>query len=333
MSDDTRYAYAVARVRGMETRLLSRQQVERVLSESPSGALRSLADTAYQDALADVGRPEDIESGLSRALSDILTTISAISPEPDLIDLFRMRWDFRNLKSILKASVLKLESDEIGTLDGVGTVDLGVMEKAVREHEHIALPELVSEVLRAAEDEYESSGELASIDRVVDAAMWSHSLATAAEHRNDFLVGYLVAEIDVANVKAFARMKQAGRDSSELASAFIPGGTLELSFFASMLVEPMDAFARALEYGPYGELAPVFREWSAERTFALELACDNLLLRRTEPAATTAYGIEPLVRFILVRTLELKLIRAATAAKLDGLPPGEIEMRLRMLHV
>ena len=333
MSDDTRYAYAVARIRGMETRLLSRQQVERVLSESPSGALRSLADTTYQDALADVRRPEDIEMGLSRALAETLTTISAISPEPELIDLFRMRWDFRNLKSLLKALVLKLEPGEIGTLEGVGTVDLAVMEKAVREREHTVLPEFVAEVLRVAENEYASTGELASIDRVVDAAMWRHSLAAAGEHGNDFLVGYFITEIDVANVKMFARVKAAGRDPSELSAAFIPGGTMELSFFDSMLGEPMDAFARALEYGPYGELAPVFREWSIEKTFALELACDNLLLRRTETAATTAYGIEPLVRFILVRVLELKLIRAAVAVKLDGLPSSEIETRLRVLHV
>ncbi len=30
MADDTRYAYAVARVRGMETRLLDRQWIERL---------------------------------------------------------------------------------------------------------------------------------------------------------------------------------------------------------------------------------------------------------------------------------------------------------------
>ncbi|MFH1501705.1 MAG: V-type ATPase subunit [Candidatus Eisenbacteria bacterium] len=333
MSDDTRYAYAVARIRGMETRILSRQQVERLLSEPAGGALRLLSDTAYQDALSDVSRPEDIEAGLTRALVETLTTVSSISPEPELIDLFRVRWDFRNLKSLLKAALLKVVTRETGVVEGVGTVDVQAMEKAVRDHDHTFLPDFVGEVARAAEDEYRDNGELAGVDRVVDAAMWKHSIDTARRHRNDFLVDYFRTEIDLGNVRMFARMKEAGRDRSEVAGAFVPGGTLDLSFFDSMLGEPMDAFARAMEYGPYGELAEVFREWSADRSFALELASDNLLLRRTEPAYTTAYGIEPLVRFILVRGLELKLIRAAVAAKLDGVGSSEIEARLRVLHV
>ena len=51
MADDTRYAYAVARVRGMETRLLDRQWIERLLGETAEGALKALSDSAYQDAL------------------------------------------------------------------------------------------------------------------------------------------------------------------------------------------------------------------------------------------------------------------------------------------
>ena len=81
----------------------------------------------------------------------------------------------------------------------------------------------------------------------------------------------------------------------------------------------MDAFARSLEYGRYGALAPVFREWSAERALALELACDNCSSEdRGAGGRTIAYGIEPLVAFILLRQLEIKLVRAAFAAKLDG---------------
>ena len=119
MADDTRYAYAVARVRGMETRLLDRQWIERLLAETADGAVKALSDSVYQDAMVDIERPEDIEAGLERALAETLGTVSGISPEPELIDLFRIRWDFRNLKSIVKASVLKLTGSEIGIVDGV----------------------------------------------------------------------------------------------------------------------------------------------------------------------------------------------------------------------
>jgi V/A-type H+-transporting ATPase subunit C len=120
MADDTRYAYAVARVRGMETRLLDRQWIERLLSETPAGVLKALGDSAYQDALAGVARPEDVEQGLEKALAETLQTIARVSPEPELIDLFRLRWDVRNLKSLIKASVLKMVDVAFGLAPGVG---------------------------------------------------------------------------------------------------------------------------------------------------------------------------------------------------------------------
>jgi V/A-type H+-transporting ATPase subunit C len=340
MADDTRYAYAVARVRGLETRLLDRQWVERLLAEDAEGALKVLADSAFQESVSDVDRPEGLENGLVRALTETLSTVAALSPEPELIDLFRVRWDFRNLKSLTKAALLKLPEEatgqageEIGLVDGPGTVALPVLQKALQDDDLTSLPSVLAGAVRAAMDSYRDSNELAGVDREFDLAMWKHHLGTAGESGNEFLVGYFHIEIDIANVKTFVRIKEAGRDRTDLSRAFLPGGTLDLSFFEAHLSEPVDAFARSLEYGRYGALAPVFREWTAERAHLLELACDNILLNHVERARTIAYGIEPLVAFLLLRQLEIKLVRTAVAAKLDGVPRDEVEGRLRTAHV
>ncbi len=333
MADDMRYAYAVARVRGMETRLLDRQWIERLLSETPAGVLKALGDSAYQDALAGVTRPEDVEQGLERALAETLETIARVSPEPALIDLFRLRWDFRNLKSLIKASVLKMADGDLGLAPAVGAVGLESLRKAVEERSFTMLPAVLADAARAALDAYRDTSELASIDRVCDAALWAHSLATARSKGGGFLTAYLRAEIDLANVKAFVRMKDAGRDATDLARALIAGGTLDIPFFRRLLGEPTDAFARALEFGSYSDLAPIFREWSPEKSYSLERACDNVLLRKVEPAKMVAYGIEPLIAFILRRQIEIKLVRTAVLARLDGLARGDVEERLRTIHV
>ena len=340
MADDTRYAYAVARIRGMETRLLDRQWIERLLAEDAGGALKVLADSAFQDAVADVGRPEDIEDGLVRALAETLLTVSALSPEPELIDLFRLRWDFRNLKSLVKASLLKLSDEDtgpggegIGLVDGIGTVDLTVLQKAVADGDYVSLPNVLADAARGAMETFRDSSELAGVDRAFDLAMWAHLLAVATEKGSEFLTGYFRTEIDTINIRTFIRVKEAGLDRTDLLRALVPGGTLDLSLLESLLGEPVDAFARSLEYGRYGALAPVFREWTGEKAHVLELACDNALLNYVEPARTAAYGIEPLVAFILVRQIEIKLVRAAVAAKLDGVRRDEVEARLRTAHV
>ncbi len=333
MADDTRYAYAVARVRGMETHLLDRQWLERLLSESADGALKTLSDSAYQEAIAEVGRPEDIEPGLVAALGQTLAEVSEISPEPELIDLFRLRWDVRNLKSLLKAAVLKLEPTEVGVARGLGTIDTASLEKWVQERDYAMLPAFLAEAARTAEEIFRDRGTIASIDAALDSALWRHSLDVARAHRSDFLEDYFRVEIDLENIKTFIRMKETESDRTDLAEAFLGGGTLDLSLFEGLLGEGIDAFARALEYGRYGALTPVFRDWSRDRGFALELACDNLLLAAVESARTIAYGIEPLVAFILYRRIEIKLIRAAVIAKLSGVPRSELEARLRSTHV
>jgi V/A-type H+-transporting ATPase subunit C len=340
VADDTRYAYAVARIRGLETRLLDRQWIERLLAEDASGALKVLADSAFQEAISDVERPEDLERGLTRAFAETLSTVSALSPEPELIDLFRIRWDFRNLKALTKASLLKFSEEDIGPAgevigltDGIGTVDLALLRKSLQDDDLVSLPPVLSGATRAAQESYRDSGELASVDREFDLAMWGHALATADENGSTFLAGYFRVEIDLINVRTFIRIKEAGRDRTDLASVFIPGGVLDLSFFEGHLGEPVDTFARSLEYGRYGALAPVFREWTRERAHLLELACDNILLDHVEQARTIAYGIEPLVAFVLLRRLEIKLVRAAVAAKLSGVSRDDVEARLRTVHV
>ncbi|MCK5596672.1 MAG: V-type ATPase subunit, partial [Candidatus Eisenbacteria sp.] len=223
MADDTRYAYAVARIRGLETRLLDRQWIERLLAEDAAGALNVLADSAFQEAIADIDRPDDLEEGLVRALAETLSTVSALSPEPALIDLFRMRWDFRNLKTLIKASLLKLGEEgagpsdlEIGLTDGVGTVELAVLRKAVQDADYVTLPAVLASAARAAEEAFRDNGELAGVDRALDRAMWGHLLATAREQRSEFLAGYFQVEIDLLNIRTFVRVKEAGLDRTDL---------------------------------------------------------------------------------------------------------------------
>jgi vacuolar-type H+-ATPase subunit C/Vma6 len=45
------------------------------------------------------------------------------------------------------------------------------------------------------------------------------------------------------------------------------------------------------------------------------------------------FGIEPLVAYILRRQIEIKLVRTAVLAKLDGFARSDVEERLRVIHV
>jgi V/A-type H+-transporting ATPase subunit C len=294
--------------------------------------LKALGDTAYQDALADVTGPSDIERGLAQAYAATLHAVAEIAPEPELIDCFLLRADAANLKALLKASLLKVEGEDIGLTSGAGTLETEVLEKAVAERDYMMLPDVLAGAARDAEEAFRDTDEIRSIDRVVDAALWRYQVETAREHGNRFLESFFRVEIDLLNVKTFARLKEGGADGADLARELLPEGTIERITFLAEFGEPFDSFARSLEFGAYPELAPVFREWSAERLYTLELACDDELLKRVDPAKTIAYGIEPLVAHIVERRMEMKLIRMAIVGRADGLERRDIESRLRSIH-
>jgi V/A-type H+-transporting ATPase subunit C len=58
-----------------------------------------------------------------------------------------------------------------------------------------------------------------------------------------------------------------------------------------------------------------------------------VLLDHVDQAKRQAYGIEPLVAFIVRRQLEVKLVRMAITARLDGVGRDVVEERLRAAHV
>ena len=118
------YEYGVARVRVLETRLLSRDRIERMADAlSAEEALKILAETSYAPLVAEVGSPYDYEEILVREMKRVRRFIEEISPEPDMIGLFFLKYDFHNLKVILKNKYLGNENDDLA-LSEMGTIPI-----------------------------------------------------------------------------------------------------------------------------------------------------------------------------------------------------------------
>ena len=82
MLPETRYAYAVARVRVAELNMLNRQRLERMLdSENVSGTLRVLSEAGY-------GETGDYEEILAKETASVYSYLREIAPEPGLFDIF-----------------------------------------------------------------------------------------------------------------------------------------------------------------------------------------------------------------------------------------------------
>ena len=128
---DIRFGCAVGTIRSLETTLLNRQVVARLLDASDTEELfKILSDTDYARHLAG---PEDIyefEEFLAKELVRVLDVLRRMSPDSRWIDLFCRRYDFHNLKITIKAR--QLGEDPSPALTSTGLVDTDVLQEAVK---------------------------------------------------------------------------------------------------------------------------------------------------------------------------------------------------------
>ncbi len=108
VKENTRYGYASGRIRVLETRLLNRTGITRLLeAESAEEVLRMLSEGEYGTAISGIQKAEDFEKALEVEMERTYALIDELSLDPELTQIFRIRGDFHNLKVLLKASYLK----------------------------------------------------------------------------------------------------------------------------------------------------------------------------------------------------------------------------------
>jgi V/A-type H+/Na+-transporting ATPase subunit C len=137
--ENGRYAYAVGRVRAMETSLLDRGKIERMVEASGAGeALKVLGESEYAEHIASLASVHDYETMLEQVLHRVYRELRRFAPDPELVDLFACRYDYHNLKVLFKAEKLGEERDELLVSD-VGNVSLAALQRAVYDEDYRSL--------------------------------------------------------------------------------------------------------------------------------------------------------------------------------------------------
>jgi V/A-type H+-transporting ATPase subunit C len=331
---DKMYLYAVSRVRALENNLLSRSTVDRMLEASTAReALKILGETDYGNYFGEVESEYDFEKALDQGLRAAYKVIDDSTRDPKFTLLSKLRYDFHNLKVLMKAKYLGEDYGHI--LSRTGSIEVEVLRKAVDDKDMTGFNHHVKEAFERADTDFELNGDPQMIDMILDQGHYSYIRELADEFGDADLTELIRTEIDLANISTMLRIRKMERSVKLLETALIDGGFLDRSFFVSSMGEPAGSFADRLSSTRYDKIAiEGVGSWTdTGSSTVLEKMSDDLLLNMAKKGKYAAFGILPIIGFLRAKENEARVVRMIMVGKINGIPAESLRERLRDIYV
>lgn len=324
MLPETRYAYSVARVRVAELNMLTKSRLERMLdSDRVSGAVRVLHEAGYPEN-------NNYEDMLREETAKLYDYLKGISPEPEVFDIFAYRYDSHNIKVLLKSELSGADTE--GLLADNGVVDKNALSILVRERDLGKVqPEFEKAIIESL-DTYARTKDPQIIDILVDGAYFKLYLRMASATGSKFLLKLAAKIIDIANISAFIRVKSKMEDLDLLSRVLIPGGEIKVKEYLDSFSKDIESFRDVLKGTGYGELLDILTEATGSVT-EFEKACDNHVMKFIRNYRHKAFGIEPLIGYMLGKETDIKNARIILVGKINRMNSDIIRERLRNGYV
>ena len=323
-SQDTKYAYAVGRVRALEDKLLPANRIARLLeAEGGDELLRILQDTAYSQWLPET--PRDYELIIKQARGELYKLIDKLILEQEIIEQIRLKYDYYNAKVITKGTIGEKEIDEL--LSTFGNINPQEMKSIFQEERYDKLPYLLSNAIPEAIEVYYARKDPRFLDILLDKYYYFY---LRRRDENIFLNTLTKIEIDLVNIKTFFRVRLLKEESKLLKEAFIGGGFLKLTRFLDPFDEPIEGVPRYFEYTPYARVVSEGVEYlqSKNSFLRLEKLCDDYFMEFLKRAKYLTFGVEPLIAYFYAKENEFKMLRMIFVGKLNAVPGDLIKERL-----
>ena len=312
---DTDYLAISARVRAMETTLLTAERMERLLeARSDEEVSKLLQDCGYPEL--DAARPEAMDAALSQAREELLTDLGDGAPDPRYIDIFKLKYDYHNAKAILKAAAMGTSPDRM--LMDMGRIGAAELKTAVESGELDKLPGALPAAVAEAKSVLDTTRDPQLSDIVLDRWMYRDMAQVAEDTGSQFLRGYVETQIDAANLRALIRTLRMGKNvdflAGVLAAANHPAGGLNEIYGPTRFAQAAEAGEAALKGGSLTEF---------------EKRCDDAVSDYLAGAQMIPFGEAPLLAYLAARETEYTNIRILLMGRAAGLSPEVIRSRLR----
>ena len=323
--EPTEYLYASARIRALETQLLTTQQRGRLLSAPSVQAL--LDELSAKDTDRTRSDKDRGEALLRERLRTAFAVVAESVPDPALMRFLQYPYDCHNLKVLEKCR--QKGADPTDLLIDLGSVPVNTLLTVSENELFSLLPTHLAAAVPESREAYAKTADPQEIDFILDRAAFADMAEAAAPY--PLAKEWVTAKIDLSNLLfclRLLRMQSGDLGRSVLTRAALPAGTISTEFLLECYDGGEATFMDKAERSPY---AGVFgKNASLAET---EKAIDNRLMDMVRKTRAIPFGAEIPVAFLLTAEADCKNLRILLASKKAGLDLDTIQSRMRDCYV
>jgi len=282
--DDWRYAFETARVRAMQSAMLTRATL-RDMANAPGfeQAADLLGGTEY--AIQTAGNFADVEAMLAERRADVRRLFADLMLDRPVVELIKSRDDFANLRLVLRRMLTDKPLGADYSEDGNVSPDL--FDDVFEEENYDLFPPYMAEAVERA-------------------------------FRSAFIEGLTKIRIDLTNIRTMLRLKFT---ESEQQNVFLEGGYIELERFRHGLDLGYEALGPLFFVTPYHYIVDAGAAYLAsDRSFLrVEQLCEMHLTGFLNTTVQITAGPQPIIAYLLLKENEIRTVRLILTAKKNSL--------------
>lgn len=317
------YVYAVSRLRGMENHLLDTAFFSRLIdSAGIDDALKALGETSYSQWISG-------SANFDKAIdSEMLATceeLKSFVPDKELLDIFRLPYDFHNVKVLLKG-LFKVRGGEAegrryDLLSKLGTIDAEELTNAIETEEYGFLPYGLTDLIPECWQLWDQTKNAQAVELLIDHQMFRAMLKVAEDLKMPDVVRWVKNKIDAENLRSSVRLARMKYDSAKALQFFHEGGTIRPDDMAKLLNEPPETWARVLSYTDIGSVLGALQDQNGINAALSEVtkSIDEYLMKVLENAKYSMDAPANVLLYLQSKEAETRNMRVALVCVAGGL--------------
>ena len=324
---DTDYLFISTYLHSRERDLLTAARMERMI-EAPTAAeaAKVLQEIGYGEMSSVNDR--ELSAVLAQEQEKLFQDLYRFVPDKAVVDVFKVKYDY--LKALLKARAMKLDGGRL--LLDAGRVPASDLRRAVTEGDYGSLPPMLRQAAEEAGEVLGSTGDPQLSDFLLDRAYYAEMLSAARETGSEFLVRYVQATIDAANLRSAVRTLRMKKGGDLLRKVLVEGGTIRPDTIqTAALSGNLEDLYKTGELRAAAELGTAAAQGGSLTAF--EKACDDAVTSVAAKAKSVPFGVEAVISYLAAKEIEFTAVRIIMSSRMAGIGGDTIRQRLREAYV